>query len=43
MDDDDEVVFKIVVIGSVSTGKTNLATRYVRNEYTDVSKATIGV
>jgi GTPase SAR1 family protein len=31
MDDDDEIVFKIVVIGSVSTGKTNLATRFVRN------------
>jgi GTPase SAR1 family protein len=41
--DDDEVLFKIVVIGDVSTGKTNLATRYVKDEFTATPKATIGV
>jgi len=29
--DDDYEMFKIVVIGSTNTGKTNIATRYIRN------------
>lgn len=29
--DDDHEMFKIVVIGSSGTGKTNIATRYIKN------------
>lgn len=31
MNDDDHEMFKIVVIGSSGTGKTNISTRYIRN------------
>jgi GTPase SAR1 family protein len=31
--DDDYEMFKIVIIGSTGTGKTNIATRYIRNEF----------
>ena len=31
--DDDHQMFKIVVIGSSNTGKTNISTRYIRNQY----------
>lgn len=36
-------MFKIVVIGSMGTGKTNLSTRYIRNEYNEGAKSTVGV
>jgi small GTP-binding protein len=36
-------MFKIVIIGSVNTGKTNIATKYIRNEFNPASKATVGV
>lgn len=29
--DDDYEMFKIVIIGSSGTGKTNIATRYIKN------------
>ena len=29
--DEDYEMFKIVVIGSMGTGKTNISTRYIRN------------
>ena len=41
--DDDYEMFKIVIIGSTGTGKTNIATRYIRNEFNESSKATVGV
>lgn len=36
-------MFKIVVIGSMGTGKTNISTRYIRNQYNDAQKNTVGV
>ncbi len=41
--DEDYEMFKIVVIGSQGTGKTNISTRYIRNEYNDTQKSTVGV
>ncbi|VVB03196.1 unnamed protein product [Arabis nemorensis] len=47
MSDDDErgeeYLFKIVIIGDSAVGKSNLLTRYARNEFNPNSKATIGV
>lgn len=46
-DDDDEVgeeyLFKIVLIGDSAVGKSNLLSRFARNEFDNRSKATIGV
>jgi small GTP-binding protein len=42
-DDEDELMLKIVVIGNTATGKTNITTRYIKNEFNEGSKATIGV
>ena len=36
-------MFKIVIIGSTNTGKTNIATRYIRNQFNESQKATVGV
>ena len=41
--EDDYEMFKIVIIGSTGTGKTNIATRYIRNEFNESQKATVGV
>ena len=41
--DDDHQMFKIVVIGNSGTGKTGIATRYIRNECNEGQKATVGV
>ncbi|XWS35225.1 hypothetical protein CRYUN_Cryun21dG0107600 [Craigia yunnanensis] len=46
MSDDEaveEYLFKIVIIGDSAVGKSNLLTRYARNEFNAHSKATIGV
>ncbi|KAJ4968821.1 hypothetical protein NE237_015522 [Protea cynaroides] len=47
MDDDheegEEYLFKIVIIGDSAVGKSNLLSRYTRNEFNMHSKATIGV
>ncbi|KAJ4956158.1 hypothetical protein NE237_012941 [Protea cynaroides] len=47
MDDDheegEEYLFKIVIIGDSAVGKSNLLSRYARNEFNLHSKATIGV
>lgn len=50
MDDEDYEMFKIVVIGrdgrnagDSGTGKTNITTRFVKNEYSDSMKPTVGV
>ncbi|CAM6020312.1 unnamed protein product [Sphagnum balticum] len=47
-DDDDEestedYLFKVVLIGDSAVGKSNLLSRYARNEFNLNSKATIGV
>jgi len=39
----EEYLFKIVVIGDSAVGKSNLLSRYARNEFNANSKATIGV
>lgn len=38
-----DFIFKIVLIGDSGVGKSNLISRYTRNEFNLVSKATIGV
>ncbi|CAD5229406.1 unnamed protein product [Bursaphelenchus okinawaensis] len=38
-----EFLFKIIVVGDVSTGKTSLIQRFVRNAMTQQYKPTIGV
>uniref|UniRef100_A0A7N0U334 Uncharacterized protein n=1 Tax=Kalanchoe fedtschenkoi TaxID=63787 RepID=A0A7N0U334_KALFE len=39
----EEYLFKVVVIGDSAVGKSNLLSRYARNEFSPHSKATIGV
>ncbi|KAF4348018.1 hypothetical protein CsatB_026449 [Cannabis sativa] len=39
----EEYLFKIVIIGDSAVGKSNLLSRYARNEFNMHSKATIGV
>ncbi|XP_050375087.1 ras-related protein RABA5e-like [Argentina anserina] len=39
----EEYLFKIVIIGDSAVGKSNLLSRYARNEFSAHSKATIGV
>lgn len=39
----DEYLFKVVIIGDSAVGKSNLLSRYSRNEFNMNSKATIGV
>ncbi|KAI6191468.1 Ras-related protein Rab [Aphelenchoides bicaudatus] len=38
-----EYLFKIIVVGDISTGKTSLIQRYVRNTVNPLYKPTIGV
>lgn len=39
----EEYLFKVVIIGDSAVGKSNLLSRYARNEFNMNSKATIGV
>lgn len=39
----EEYLFKIVLIGDSAVGKSNLLSRFARNEFDNNSKATIGV
>jgi Ras-related protein Rab-11A len=39
----EEYLFKVVIIGDSAVGKSNLLSRYARNEFNPHSKATIGV
>lgn len=39
----EDYLFKIVIIGDSAVGKSNLLSRYARNEFNPNSKATIGV
>ncbi|CAN6447957.1 unnamed protein product [Victoria cruziana] len=43
MGDGEDYLFKVVVVGDSAVGKSNLMSRYVRNEFDSNSKATIGV
>jgi small GTP-binding protein len=36
-------MFKIVVIGRSGTGKTNISTRFTKNQFSEVTKMTAGV
>ncbi|XP_047948467.1 ras-related protein RABA5e-like [Salvia hispanica] len=42
-DEGEEYLFKIVIIGDSAVGKSNLLSRYARNEFSLHTKATIGV
>ncbi|KAL8162900.1 hypothetical protein V2J09_014389 [Rumex salicifolius] len=42
-DEAEEYLFKIVIIGDSAVGKSNLLSRYARNEFSTHTKATIGV
>ncbi|KYQ90794.1 Rab GTPase [Tieghemostelium lacteum] len=42
-EEENDYLFKIVIIGDSSVGKSNLLNRFTRNEFTDKTKATIGV
>lgn len=43
VEDGEEYLFKVVIIGDSAVGKSNLLSRYSRNEFNLHSKATIGV
>ena len=42
-EEDYDKIFKIVIIGDSGVGKTNLITRYLKNDFKPETKATIGV
>lgn len=42
-DDQSEMVFKVVLVGDMNVGKTNIVSRYIRNEFHEDSKNTVGV
>uniref|UniRef100_A0A7C8ZS96 Uncharacterized protein n=1 Tax=Opuntia streptacantha TaxID=393608 RepID=A0A7C8ZS96_OPUST len=42
-DDDYDYLFKVVLIGDSGVGKSNLLSRFTRNEFSQESKSTIGV
>ncbi|MQL96169.1 hypothetical protein Taro_028843 [Colocasia esculenta] len=42
-DDDYDYLFKVVLIGDSGVGKSNLLSRFTRNEFSTESKSTIGV
>ena len=42
-DEEYDYLFKVVLIGDSGTGKSNLISRYTRNEFISESKSTIGV
>jgi small GTP-binding protein len=42
-DDDYDMIFKVVLIGDSGVGKSNILSRYLKNEFHIDSKATVGV
>ena len=42
-DDDYDYLFKVVLVGDSGVGKSNLISRFTRNEFNLESKSTIGV
>ncbi len=43
MEDEYDFLFKLVLIGDSGVGKSNLISRFCRNEFSHDSKTTIGV
>ena len=43
MEEDYDFLFKIVLIGDSSVGKTNIMSKYLKNQFREDSKATVGV
>ena len=43
MTESSEMIFKILIIGDSTTGKTNILSKYLHNKFDKSSKATIGV
>ena len=43
MEDDYDFLFKVVLIGDSGVGKSNLLSRFTRNEFSQDSRSTIGV
>jgi small GTP-binding protein len=42
-DDDYDMIYKVVLIGDSGVGKSNLLSRYTKNEFTQNTKTTVGV
>ena len=42
-EEDYDTIFKIVIVGDSGVGKTNLITRYLKNDFKPETKATIGI
>ncbi len=42
-DDDYDMIFKIVLIGDSGVGKSNILSRYIKNEFNIDTKSTVGV
>ena len=43
MGDDYNYIYKIIMLGESSVGKTNLLTRFTKNEFNEDLRPTIGV
>ncbi len=43
MEDDYDLIFKIVLIGDSGVGKSNILSRYLKNEFSIETKTTVGV
>ena len=42
-DENYEMMFKVVLVGDSFVGKTNIMSKYIKNEFHEDSKATVGV
>ena len=38
-----DLIFKLILIGDSSVGKTNILSRYISNEFSFATKSTVGV